>query len=389
MPHTTEPTSAEAWAGKLLLGPGPSPVAPRVMRAMAAPVLSHLDPDMMGILDDIRGRLGRVFKAPDAAFSFAISGTGTSGMEAAVANLVRPGTRAIAVVTGYFGDRLAQMLQRYGADVSRVDVEWGRACDPARLETALKAGADLVAMVHAETSTGVLNPVAELCRLAGSHGAATIVDAVTSLGAHPVDAGAWGADAVYSCTQKGLGAPSGLAPITFSARALEFRLKAETTSTPGTSRSFRLQAEAPRSFYFDLNLLYDYWVNRKYHHTISAPLIYALREALVAVEEEGLEARWRRHQANHLALVEALAALGLELLPPADERLWSLNAVRVPAGIDEAGVRKRLLDDFNIEIGAGLGPLAGKIWRVGLMGSGSTGENITRLTTALGVLLRR
>jgi alanine-glyoxylate transaminase/serine-glyoxylate transaminase/serine-pyruvate transaminase len=337
------------------------------MRAMAAPVLSHLDPAMMAILDDIRARMGRVFKAQDAAFSFAISGTGTSGMEAAVANLTRPGTRAVAVVTGYFGDRLAQMLQRYGAVVTRVDVEWGRACDPARLDTALKAGADLVAMVHAETSTGVLNPVAELCRLAASHGAATIVDAVTSLGAHPVDAAAWGADAVYSCTQKGLGAPSGLAPITFSERA----------------------REECRSFYFDRRLLEDYWLRRKYHHTISAPLVYALREALVAVEEEGLEARWRRHEANHVSLVEALAALGLELLPPAGERLWSLNAVKVPAGVDEAGVRKRLLDEFHIEIGAGLGPLAGKIWRVGLMGSGSTAENITRLTSALGVVLRR
>ena len=373
----TEPTSANA--GRLLLGPGPSPVADRVMRAMAAPVLSHLDPEMMGILDDIRARLGRVFKAPDAAFSFAVSGTGTAGMETAVANLTRPGMRAVAVVTGYFGDRLAQMLQRYGAEVSRVDVEWGRACDPARLESALEGGADLVAMVHAETSTGVLNPVGDLCRIAKSHGAVTIVDAVTSLGAHPVDGAAWGADAVYSCSQKGLGAPSGLAPIMFAPRARDFRLKAETTGTGSGSRSF----------YFDLHLLEDYWLNRKYHHTISAPLIYALREALVAVEEEGLDARWRRHQANHLALVEALAALGLDLLPPAGERLWSLNAVKVPAGIDEAGVRKRLLDEFGIEIGAGLGPLAGKIWRVGLMGSGSTGENITRLTAALSTLLRR
>ena len=195
------------------------------MRAMAAPVLSHLDPDMMAILDDIRARLASTFKAPAGAFSFAVSGTGTAGMEAAVANLTRPGTRAVAVVSGYFGDRLAQMLERYGASVTRVDVEWGRACDPAQLLTALRGGgADLVTMVHAETSTGVINPVAELCALASARGAMTIVDAVTSLGAHPVDAAAWGADAVYSCTQKGLGAPSGLAPITFSARARGFRL---------------------------------------------------------------------------------------------------------------------------------------------------------------------
>jgi alanine-glyoxylate transaminase/serine-glyoxylate transaminase/serine-pyruvate transaminase len=355
---------------RLLLGPGPSPVAPRVMRAMAAPVLSHLDPEMMAILDDVRARLGRVFRAADGAFSFAVSGTGTSGMETAVANLARPGARALAIVNGYFGDRLAQLLQRYGAAVTRVEGEWGRAIDPARLERALAAGADLVTMVHAETSTGVLNPVADLCRIAADRGAATIVDCVTSLGAHPVDAAAWGADAIYSCTQKGLGAPSGLAPVTF--RNPEVRLKAES-----------------RSFYLDVNLLHDYWVTRKYHHTISAPLVFALQEALVAVEEEGLERRWERHRANHERLVSALAEIGLDLLPPAGERLWSLNAVTVPDGVDEAGVRKALLAEHGIEIGAGLGPLAGKVWRVGLMGSGSTEENVTRLVSALAQSLRR
>jgi alanine-glyoxylate transaminase/serine-glyoxylate transaminase/serine-pyruvate transaminase len=362
MPRVTE---------RLLLGPGPSPVARRVMDAMTAPVLSHLDPEMMTILDDIRQRLDTAFHASEGSLSIAISGTGTSGMEAAVANTVRPGTRAIAVVGGYFGDRLAQMLARYGASVTRVDVEWGRACDPARLEVALHEGADLVTMVHAETSTGVLNPVSEMCAVASARGAMTIVDAVTSLGAHPVDARAWGADVVYSCTQKGLGAPSGLAPITFSKRA----------------RDFRLQAEGSRSFYFDLALLEDYWLNRKYHHTISAPLVYALREALVAVADEGLAARWERHRSNHLALAARLETLGLRLLPPAGERLWSLNAVSVPDRIDEARIRKRLIDEYNIEIGAGLGPLAGKIWRVGLMGSGSTRENVERLTGALETLL--
>lgn len=365
---------------RLLLGPGPSPVAPRVMRAMSAPVLSHLDPEMMAILDDVRARLGRVFRAPDGAFSFAVSGTGTSGMETAIANLTTPGTRALAVVNGYFGDRLAQMLQRYGATVTRVEGEWGRAIDPAQLEKAFAAGgAGLVTMVHAETSTGVLNPVADLCRVSSAHGAMTIVDAVTSLGVHPVDAAAWGADAVYSCTQKGLGAPSGLAPITFRAKA---------DSTKDGASSFRAQAES-RSFYFDLRLLHDYWVDRKYHHTISAPLVYALQEALAAVEEEGLQSRWARHQANHEALAAALRGIGLDLLPPPAERLWSLNAVKVPAGVDEARVRKALLSDHGIEIGAGLGPLAGKIWRVGLMGSGSTQENVTRLVGALADLVRR
>jgi alanine-glyoxylate transaminase/serine-glyoxylate transaminase/serine-pyruvate transaminase len=345
------------------------------MHAMTAPVLSHLDPDMMAILDDVRARLDRVFRAAPGAFSFAVSGTGTSGMDTAIANITRPGMRAAAVVNGYFGDRLAQMLQRYGATVTRVDGEWGRAVDPAQLERALSGGADVVTMVHAETSTGVLNPVADMCRIAAARGAKTIVDCVTSLGAHPVDAAAWGADAIYSCTQKGLGAPSGLAPVTF--RDVSSRLEAGAAGAGG------------RPFYFDLNLLHDYWVNRKYHHTISAPLVYALREALVAVEEEGLESRWERHRANHLVLVDALGAIGLELLPPPAERLWSLNTVKVPAGVDEAAVRKGLLAEYDIEIGAGLGPLAGKIWRVGLMGSGSSKENVTRLVSALAKLLRR
>jgi len=366
MPHASIPRMPQA-AERLLLGPGPSPVADRIMRAMAAPVLSHLDPAMMAILDEIRSRLADTFRTDAGAFSFAVSGTGTSGMETAIANLTRPGTRAIALVNGYFGDRLAQMLSRYGAAVTRVESEWGRAIDPSQLERALGDGADVVTMVHAETSTGVLNPVRELCALASATGAMTIVDTVTSLGAHPVEVARWDADAVYSCTQKGLGAPSGLAPITFSKRA----------------RDFRLQAEDQRSFYFDLKLLEDYWVNRKYHHTISAPLVYALREALVAIDEEGLETRWERHRANHLALADALAAIGLDLLPPPGERSWSLNAVKVPDGIDEARVRRQLLDDHGIEIGAGLGPLAGRIWRVGLMGSGSTRENIDRLIAAL------
>lgn len=367
------PPHHSTMSERLLLGPGPSPVAPRVMRAMGAPVLSHLDPEMMAILDEVRARLGRVFKAADGAFSFAVSGTGTSGMETAVANLTRPGAHAVAVTNGYFGERLAQMLQRYGARVTRVEGEWGRAIDPAQLEQSLGAGADLVTMVHAETSTGVLNPVADLCRIASARGAKTIVDCVTSLGAHPVEAGAWDADAVYSCTQKGLGAPSGLAPVTFKSEVI-----ASLKRTP-----------VSRSFYLDVGLLHDYWVDRKYHHTISAPLVYALQEALAVVEEEGLAQRWERHRDNHEALVEALTGIGLELLPPPAERLWSLNTVKVPHGVDEARVRKALLVDHGIEVGAGLGPLAGRIWRVGLMGSGSTRENVSRLVSALAGLVRR
>ena len=350
---------------RLLLGPGPSPVSARVMRAMSAPVLSHLDPEMMVILDDLRRRLDWTFGAGPGAFSLAVSGTGTSGMEAAVSNVTALGTRVLAVVTGYFGDRLAQIFQRYGGDVTRVDVEWGRACDPAAVERALSATpADVVAVVHAETSTGVLNPVQEIARLAARAGALTVADAVTSFGAMPLATDAWGIDVCYSCSQKGLGAPSGLAPLSFSARALS--------------------KKAPsRSFYLDLTLLEDYWVRRKYHHTISAPLVYAVREALTVIEEEGLDARWTRHERNHRALAAGLDALGLSLLPPEGERLWTLNAVKVPDGIDETAVRRRLLDEFSIEIGAGLGPLAGRIWRVGLMGAGSTLANVLLFLTAL------
>ena len=352
-------------AERILMGPGPSLTSPRVMRAMAAPTISHLDPQMIALLDDIRDKLVRLFRAPEGSFAFAVSGTGTAGMETAVANLVGEGTRALVVVGGYFGDRIAQMCERYGADVRRLDVEWGRACDPQALRQALASSpADVVAMVHAETSTGVLNSVRELAAVAREAGAITIVDAVTSFGGVPLDVGAWGIDACYSCTQKCLGGPSGLAPVVFGPRALERRVKC-------------------RSFYFDLSLLQDYWLRRKYHHTMSSTLVFALAEALAMVDEEGLDARWARHERNHRALVDGLTARGLSLLPPASDRLWTLNAVRVPEGVDEPAVRLHLLERFGIEIGAGLGPLAGKIWRVGLMGASSSPALIVLLLGAL------
>src|SRR5579872_3296704 len=317
---------------RILLGPGPTLTEPRVMRAMASPTLSHLDPQMMKLLDDVRARLARVYRAADGSFAFAVSGTGTSGMETTVANLVREGTRATVVVSGYFGDRLAQMCERHGATVTKLNVEWGRACDPDALRRQLQSTpADVVAMVHAETSTGVLNSVRELAAIAREHGALTIVDAVTSLGGMPLDVGAWGIDACYSCTQKCLGGPSGLAPVVFGPRALQQRVPC-------------------RSFYFDLSLLEDYWLRRKYHHTMSSTLVYALDEALTIVEEEGLDARWARHERNHQAFVAALSTLGLSLLPPESDRLWTLNAVRVPEGVDESAARMYLLDEFNIEI---------------------------------------
>jgi alanine-glyoxylate transaminase/serine-glyoxylate transaminase/serine-pyruvate transaminase len=351
---------------RMLLGPGPSLIAPRIMRAMAAPVLSHLDPDLVTLLDDVRTRLARVFRAPEGSLTIATSGTGTSGMEAMVANLVGDGTRVLVVVGGYFGERLAEICRRYGAEVRRVEVEWGRAVDPEDVWAALRATGktDIVACVHAETSTGVLNPIQQIAAIARAQGALTLVDAVTSFGGHPLDVAGWGIDAVYSCTQKCIGAPSGMAPIAWT-------------------REAQARKVACRSFYLDLTLLEDFWVRRKYHHTLSSTMIYALREALMTVEEEGLEARWARHERHHLALARGLAAIGLDLLPPPAERLWTLNAVSVPSGIDEATVRQRLLGDFNIEMGAGLGPLAGKIWRVGLMGASSTPSTVLLFLGAL------
>jgi alanine-glyoxylate transaminase/serine-glyoxylate transaminase/serine-pyruvate transaminase len=332
---------------------------------MASPTLSHLDPVMVALLDDVRARLGRLFRAPDGSVALAISGTGTSGMEAVVANLVQQDTRVLVVVSGYFGDRLAQISHRYGATVTRLEVEWGRACDPDKLRQALAASpVDVVALVHAETSTGVLNPIRELAAIAREHDALVIVDAVTSLGGHPLDIAAWGIDACYSCSQKCLGAPSGLAPVVFTPRALQRRV-------------------ACRSFYLDLSLLENYWIRRKYHHTMSSTLVYALDEALALVEEEGLEARWARHERHHHAFLHGMKKLGLSVLPPQGERLWTLNAVRVPDGVDEAAARKHLLQEFNVEIGAGLGPLAGKIWRIGLMGASSSPGLIVLLLGAL------
>jgi alanine-glyoxylate transaminase/serine-glyoxylate transaminase/serine-pyruvate transaminase len=358
---------------RLLLGPGPSMIAPRVMRAMAQPVLSHLDPDLVTMMDDVRARLARLFQAPEGALTIAMSGTGTSGMEAMVANLVDEGTRVLLITTGYFGDRLADMCRRYGATITHVSADWGRAVDPAAVKSALRSsgtkGIDIVACVHAETSTGVLNPVEDIAALANEHGALMLVDAVTSLGGHPLDADGWGLDAVYSCTQKCVGAPSGMAPVLWSAKA-------------------RAKKVPCRSFYLDLALVEDYWLKRKYHHTLSSTMIYALHEALEAIDEEGLDVRWERHRRNHLALAKGLEAMGLSLLPPESERLWTLNAVRVPDGVDEALVRKKLLAEYSIEIGAGLGPLAGKIWRVGLMGASSSPSSLLIFLGALEHVLR-
>ena len=309
---------------RILLGPGPSLTSPRVMRAMAAPTLSHLDPQMLKLLDDVRGRLTRLFRAPEGSFACAVSGTGTSGMEAAVANLVKDGTRALVVVTGYFGDRLAQVCERYGATVRRARRRVGKSV---RSRCVTHSDEDRAGRRRRDGPRGNVDRRAESSRAARGDCARARCphdcrrrDVVRRPPAP--DVGAWGIDACYSCTQKCLGAPSGLAPIVFGPRALERRVTC-------------------RSFYLDLRLLEDFWLKRKYHHTISSSLVYALYEALAIVEEEGIEARWARHERNHRALIEGLETMGLSALPPVGERLWTLNAVRVPEGADEAAVRKQ------------------------------------------------
>jgi alanine-glyoxylate transaminase/serine-glyoxylate transaminase/serine-pyruvate transaminase len=328
-------------------------------------VLGHLDPVLLATMDDLRARLARVFQAPPGSRVLAVSGTGTAAMETAIANLVEPGKKVLVAVSGYFGLRLAEIARRYGAEVQTVECEWGRAIDPSEVQQALAAfHADIVMAVHAETSTGVRNPVREIAALAHERGALVVADCVTSLGGQDVNMSAWGVDVAYSGAQKCLGAPSGLAPVAFAPSALG-------------------KLVACRSFYFDLGLLEDYWGGRKYHHTICSPLVFAFHEALVAIEDEGLEARWARHANVHQAFARGVEHLGLSFLVPEAERLMTLNTVRVPEGVNEAEVRTRLRERFSIEIGAGMGPLAGKIWRIGLMGASASEAHVHTLVGAL------
>jgi alanine-glyoxylate transaminase/serine-glyoxylate transaminase/serine-pyruvate transaminase len=350
---------------RLLFGPGPSMVSARVMSALSRPVLGHLDPVLLATMDDLRARLARVFRAPAGSRVLAVSGTGTAAMETAIANLIEPGKRVLVAVSGYFGLRLAEIARRYGAEVQTVECEWGRAIDPAEVGRVLGTfRADIVMAVHAETSTGVRNPIKEIAALARAHGALMVADCVTSLGGQEVDMAAWGVDVAYSGAQKCLGAPSGLAPVAFAPAAIE-------------------KLVACRSFYFDLGLLEDYWAGRKYHHTICSPLVFAFHEALAAIEEEGLEVRWQRHVTVHQAFARGIGHLGLSFLVPESDRLMTLNTVRVPEGVNEAEVRTALRERFSIEIGAGMGPLAGKIWRIGLMGASASEAHVHTLVGAL------
>jgi alanine-glyoxylate transaminase/serine-glyoxylate transaminase/serine-pyruvate transaminase len=353
---------------RLLLGPGPSPTAPGVYQALAKPTLGHLDPAFLVAMDEIRAMLRAVFRTGNA-LTIPMSGTGSAGMETCLVNLIEPGERVLVGVNGVFGTRMCEVARRAGAEVVAVEGEWARALDPEAFRRAAAGRRfDLLCVVHAETSTGARTDVAPLRAVADELGALLLVDCVTSLGGIPVELDAWGVDAAYSGTQKCLACPPGLSPVSLSARALE-RLK---------------RRERPvQSWYLDLSLIQSYWgTERVYHHTAPINMLYGLHEALRLVLEEGLEARWARHARNAQAFWDGLGALGLELAAPAAERLVPLTAIRVPAGVDEAAVRRHLLAESNIEIGGGLGPLKGKIWRVGLMGHGSSPENVARCLAA-------
>ncbi len=362
----------------LLLGPGPSPVSRRVLDALARPTIGHLDPRFVGMMDELKDLLRFAFQTRNA-LTVPISAPGSAGMEAAFVNLVEPGEKVIVCQNGVFGGRMRENVLRMGAIPIMVNDAFGTPVDLEKAEAALKAnpGAKALAFVHAETSTGVESDAAALCRLAREHGALSIVDAVTSLGGIPLLVDAWGADAVYSGSQKCLSAPPGLSPITFSERAV------------GVLQSRKTPVQ---SWFLDLSLVMGYWQGsgaRAYHHTAPINMLYGLHEALLILQEEGLDAAFARHRENHLLLKKGLESIGLELLVAEKSRLPQLNAVMVPEGVDEAIVRKRLLAEFDIEIGAGLGELAGRIWRIGLMGAGSNPASVERVIDALGTCLQR
>ena len=356
---------------RILMGPGPSDVSPRVLAALARPTIGHLDPEFQVLMEEIKAALQRVFNAPDHA-CVPLPAPGTAGMEAAMMNLLEPGDRCVVAVNGAFGGRMADMAGRAGATVVTVDHDWGQPVDPARVEAALaEAPTKVLAFVHAETSTGVCSDAAALCRVARKHGALSVVDCVTSLGGITVDAAAWDADILYSGTQKCLSAPPGLSPIAISKRA---------------QKAITGRNQAPRSWLLDFNLLMAYWGGdggRTYHHTAPINALYGLHESLVVLFEEGLQASTVRHARLHEALVAGLEAAGLKMLVDPRYRLPQLNTVLVPDGVDEAAVRAHVLKTWDLELGAGLGPLKGKVWRIGLMGASATAWHVRLCLTAL------
>ncbi len=362
---------------RLLLGPGPSMVHPRVLRALSTPLLGHLDPAFLAIMDEIQTLLRFVFQTKNR-FTIAVSGTGSAGMEASIVNIIEPGDSVIVGVNGVFGTRWASIVERCGGKALRVEAPWGQIIEPGAVEEVLQRSGPVkaVAIVHAETSTGAWQPLESISQLCRKHDSLFLVDTVTSLGGAPVEIDRWEIDVCYSATQKCLSCPPGLSPFTLSDRAL------------AAIKALRVPCQR---WYLDMALIEVYWAEctRAYHHTAPISMLYALREALRLVEEEGLSGRFARHQRNSDALIAGLPELGLEPLSPIEHRVPTLTCVTVPAHIPEAEIRANLLSTYGIEIGGGLGPLKGKVWRIGLMGESSTEAHVLTLLNALeGLFIR-
>ena len=360
---------------RVLMGPGPSGVSPRVLRAMAAPCVGHLDPYFLSMMDETQQLLRFLFQTKNA-LTLPVSGTGSAGMETCLVNLVEPGDEVVVCVNGVFGTRMCDIVTRIGGVLIRVDAEWGQTIDPEAVRQAVDGKSPkLLAVVHAETSTGVCQPLENLSKIAKEHGALFLVDMVTSLGGMNVAIDELGIDAAYSGTQKCLSCPPGLSPVSFSTSAME---------------ALKRRKSPVFSWYLDMSMVKNYWdAERKYHHTAPINMIYGLREALRIIAEEGLEERFTRHRLHNRALVAGLEAMGLSMLVSEEKRLPMLNAIRIPAGTDDAAVRKTLLADYRIEIGGGLGNLAGRIWRVGLMGHSSNKKNVFLFLAALETILKK
>jgi alanine-glyoxylate transaminase/serine-glyoxylate transaminase/serine-pyruvate transaminase len=363
---------------RVLMGPGPSDVSPRVLEAMSRPTIGHLDPVFVSFMDEMKTLLQYAFMTKNE-LTMPVSAPGSAGMGTCFVNLVEPGDKVIVCQNGVFGGRMKENVERCGGIAVMVQDDWGRAVDPQKLEDALKANTDakIVAFVHAETSTGALSDAKTLVAIAHQHDCLAIVDAVTSLGGSPLKVDEWKIDAIYSGSQKCLSCTPGLSPVSFNPRALE-KIK---------NRSSKVQ-----SWFKDLNLVMGYWgssTKRAYHHTAPINALYGLHESLVILQEEGLQQSWDRHNRNHLALHAGLEAMGLNFVVPEGQRLPQLNAIAVPEGVDEAAVRAILLSDYSLEIGAGLGAMAGKVWRIGLMGHASNPRNVRLCLNALDDVLGR
>lgn len=357
---------------RTLMGPGPSDVSPRVLAAMARPTIGHLDPEFIRMMDEVKAMLKTFFKTNNE-LTMPISAPGSAGMEACFVNLIEPGDKVIVCQNGVFGGRMKENVVRFGGECILVEDEWGTAISVEKVKAAFAAHDNIkaLAFVHAETSTGVRSDAKALCEIAQDNNALSIVDAVTSLGGVELDVDGWGIDAIYSGTQKCLSCPPGISPVSFSDKAVDV-VKNRKTPVP--------------SWFLDTNLVMGYWGGggkRAYHHTAPVNSLYALHESLVMLEEEGLENAWARHQKHHLALRAGLETMGIGFLVDEADRLPQLNSVYIPEGVDDAAVRAALLKNYNLEIGAGLGALAGKVWRIGLMGSAATQRNVMLCLDAL------